>query len=55
MNLAELTNLKNQAVKAHFFWGLHLRDQDWVIVLNTLKNEAELMKKILKDYLKQSV
>ena len=54
MNLVELVNLKDQAVKTYFFCGLYPKDQDWIIVLNALKNEAELMEETLKDYLKRS-
>ena len=51
LNLSRQVNLKDQATKTLIFRRFHSKDQKRVMMANSLKNEEELVQKILKKYL----
>lgn len=53
MNLAFQAELGDQATKTLIFRGLHLRDQDRMMLANSIKSEAELKLETVEQYLER--
>lgn len=53
INLVHRARLEDQATKVLMFRGLYLKDQDRIMLINSIKTEEELKKKSVKDYLKR--
>ena len=51
LNLARQANLGDQAAKALIFRGFHPKDQERVMMANSLKSEEELVQETLEEYL----
>lgn len=55
LNLAHLTGPGDQITKALVFRGLHPKDQDRMMMANSIKTETELQKKNVEIYLKRVI
>ena len=54
LNLARQANLGDQAAKALIFRSFHFKDQERVMMANSLKSEDDLVAEILKEYLSRT-
>lgn len=53
LNLAYKVELENQAAKALAFRGTHLKDQDRIMMTNSIKTEEKLRNETLTNYLER--